>query len=207
LDRASARISAHGLGTVQDTEIRVHNQVDTFVRSTGRAHSWLRAWSTWSSVHLLILPDDPPSRRSTWLPRLTHELSHCALFQHFGTPDRARKAALPFFLLEGSASVIAGQDSTRLALPRVAAALEGEKDPLPTLHTWAGRNHHVAYGAAHHALKTLVNTRGPMAIRTWLDALKERGTNYAEALSTAHGLSTATLWAMTVNRSGTKAVF
>lgn len=120
---ATARLAAHGLRWRVPIDVVVHPDVRAFVRATGQTTPTLRAWTTWSTVHLLP--------RATWrsadddavVARLAHELCHAALAQRRATVDDAAAHRAPRFVTEGICSVVAGQARERAPVEHVRAGL------------------------------------------------------------------------------------
>jgi hypothetical protein len=189
---ADARLQRFDLGLAEPLLIRLHPTIASFVDATGRTEPWLRAWSGWATVDLLALrfwDDDSTAARRE---RLTHEVSHCALFQRFGTREAAMRARIPWWFLEGSASVIAEQGARRMPLPTVLEKATG--NPLGAAAPAAEQDPALAYGAAHHAMAALCARHGERAIRRILDDAVATGDELTAALTRTLGEDAEQLW-------------
>ncbi|MCC7071056.1 MAG: hypothetical protein IT383_07030 [Deltaproteobacteria bacterium] len=157
LERAQQSLGAFGLVLGPGaTTVVVHDTTASFVAATGHDEPALRAWTTWSTVHLLhprLWGDDSDAVRTK---RLTHELCHAALLHAFADEQAARTAELPRFFTEGACSVVAGQ--ARVSLDKVLARAD---DDLPLTIDWFVKDPDVAYGAAHALATALVHEHGP----------------------------------------------
>ena len=205
LPAACARLARFSLALGETTEIRLHADRRSFSRATRKRAAWLRAWTGFDVVHLLpptVWRDDSAAAR---LERLVHELCHAAFFQRFGDEERARRARLPFWFLEGSASAIAGQAPRRMPLALVVERA-GDDDPLRD-RGWLACDHHVAYGAAHHAVSFLVARHDEGVIARMLEqAVSDGQPGCAErALERVCGLAEGALWPALVAQARAKA--
>jgi hypothetical protein len=141
---AAARLQRAGLRWQVPVDVVVHANVRAFVAATGQTTPTLRAWTTWSTVHLLPrwtwrLDDDDAT-----VARLTHELCHAALHQRHPDATTAERRRAPRFVTEGVCSVVAGQSRERAARDDVRRAVaRGDRvdfDDDPAF----------AYAYAHH---------------------------------------------------------
>ena len=158
LPLACKRLSDFSFRLRLPTEIRLYATTQDFRRATQKHAEWLRAWAGYRVVHLL-----PPSlwrndSREIRAARLTHELSHVALFQSFSSEAAAKEKSIPVWFLEGAASVCAKQGSRRMPVALVCRR-SGDQNPLVEPALWR-RDHHLLYGAAHAAVAALVGQQG-----------------------------------------------
>lgn len=185
-----AALEARGLRLRGAPRIIVHGDGRSFREASGQIDPALRAWSTWSTVHLMPL--------STWtrhdaegvLQRITHELCHIAIYQRFGTEARARAVRIPRFFDEGTCSIVAGQIRPDL----MTIAFVAPPNPLePGLFI---ADPEIAYAAAHHAIAFLDGTLAP----GWLDEVLARAAAdgapgaVERALLAVSGYDSASLW-------------
>lgn len=195
---ALGRLAAYSLPLAEPVLVRLHTDVASFVAASGRTEHWLRAWASFAAVDLLhprFWQDDGEGAR---VGRLAHELTHCAIYQAFGDERRARQARVPWWLAEGAASVVAAQEASRMPLARVVERSAGT-NPLRD-RALLGRDHHLAYGAAHHAVAYLVTTHGRDVVRRILDAAQHASLDdepLPRALMAVTGLSVDELWGAT----------
>ena len=104
---------------------------------------------------------------------LTHELTHCLLFQRIGA-DWARRD-VPSWFEEGMASFTAGERHARADASALLPATAGH--PVDAA---------LAYGTADRAFRYLVTRHGEEAVRGVLDGLA-RGRGFASAFQAATG--------------------
>lgn len=157
---ACATLVDVGLALDGAVPIRIHDDVDGFVKATGQVTDTVRAWSTADGVHLLTLAswhadDDEAVRR-----RLAHELCHVALLRR----TRAGRPP-PRAIAEGLCSVVAGQHDERLPLEEVRRRLaDGERVDFVADSVFS-------YGVAHHVVAGLWRCRGGAALLAAVDAM------------------------------------
>lgn len=174
LPDALARLSAFELSLATRVEVRLHSSRRSFERDTGRKARWLRAWAGYDVIHLLAPSTWRDPSRAARLERLTHELAHAATFHSLGDERAALRVRPPFWFREGAASVIAQQEVRRMPL-RLVVQKAGASDPVVDADGWLGRNHYVAYAAAHHTVALLVARHGTGVIARILRRAKEDG--------------------------------
>lgn len=188
LPRARQKVEDAGFRFRSKIAVIVHSDISEFVEATGRTNARLRAWSTWDEVHLLDRSywSDPSDAAA--LGRLTHELVHVGMFHAFGSPARALAVKIPFFFLEGAASVIAQQGGARMPLSMLK-----ERGALLPIRPTAGPE---AYGAAHHVGAFLARQYGDSVFADVTRVAAKDGTAGAveRALKEKTGLSPASLW-------------
>lgn len=202
LDAALSAIAGHGLSAPRPVLIAVHDTVDEFVAATGQTAPWMRAYAQYARVDFLAprFWSDPGqhARRE----KLTHELWHVSTFQCFGTREHAVQAHLPFWLREGSASVVAGQVRRRAPLARVRGLDDALRAP-PT-------DHRLRYAAAHHTCAHLVQRHGDDVFARLFaatgDAVRGRDPHpLSRALEGVLSTSEKELWREVVERSPNRA--
>ncbi len=188
-----------------------HAALEDAVRREG--YAWLRAWARYSTI-------DVQSPR-TWslfgasdaevTELLTHELTHCAMYQHAATEFNWPYKAIPLWFREGLASVTAEQGYRRgkldalfrfyaqsapgsgdgIGISRARVALGptgGEGDPIGDPEPLYQDRSEIVYGAAHHAFKFLLDRYGEERVRRILD-LMAKGRQFPAAFEEAVGLS------------------
>lgn len=155
---ALARLAPYGLTLHHRVELRLYRDQAAFAAATGRSEPWLRAFASYSVIHLVPTHLWRDRSQDVAERRLAHELAHVASFHALGAEPQARRVRLPLWFREGCASVIAGQGPSRMPLDRVIHVAAG-RNPLHDVTSW--RDHHaVLYGAAHHAVAQLVTLFG-----------------------------------------------
>jgi hypothetical protein len=172
-----------------------------------RGIPWLRAWARYRTIDL------QSPRTWGWLRAsrrrigelVAHELTHCATYQASGDAADWLYRPLPRWFVEGVASVAAGQGH-RWSDPRAlarhyraaakappgagAAARAGDADPLAPADSLLADRHDLVYGAAHHAVSSLVSSHGDEAVRRVLAGIRAGGT-FEEAFADAVGMTPA----------------
>jgi hypothetical protein len=143
--------------------LTVHPTHADLEAATGRAGSpWMRAWARSGSVDLQS-PRTWTRGRATddALTRiLSHELTHCVLFEAAGREWRAR--GVPYWFQEGMASFAAGEHHE-------AAHPDAIRQPGPFLRS----DPKVAYGTADRAFRELLRQFGEPRVRLLLTRLGE----------------------------------
>ncbi len=214
LERAAPRVSRWG-GLRQPVTITVHPSHEALESAVNRpGYEWLRAWARFATI-------DIQSPR-TWgffganerkLDELvTHELTHCAMYQLAGDDLTWMYKEIPRWFSEGIASVTAGQGYRyggieelyafyREKLPgsgdgvpgrgRVARAIVAQPgDPVVDPEPLYQDQSHVVYGAAHHAAQFLIARYGEARVLEVL-RLMGKGLRFPAAFKEAIGLTDA----------------
>jgi hypothetical protein len=214
LEKAAPRVERWG-GLRQPVTITIHPTHEALEGAVHRhGYDWLRAWARFETI-------DIQSPR-TWSlfganerklgELVTHELTHCAMYQLAGDDLTWMYKEIPRWFSEGIASVTAGQgyryggiedlyefyqeklpgsgdgDPGRSRAARTVAALPGDPivDPDPLYQDQS----HVVYGAAHHAAEFLIARYGEAKV---LDVLRlmGKGLRFPTAFKEAIGLTDA----------------
>jgi hypothetical protein len=214
IEKAAPRVERWG-GLRQQVTVTIHPSHEALEGAVHRlGYDWLRAWARFQTI-------DIQSPR-TWslfganerkLDELvTHELTHCAMYQLAGDDLTWMYKEIPRWFSEGIASVTAGQgyryggiedlyafyqeklpgsgdgDPGRTRAARAVAALPGDPivDPDPLYQDQS----HVVYGAAHHAAEFLIARYGERKV---LEVLRLMGTGlrFPAAFKEAIGLTDA----------------
>ena len=160
--------------------LTVHPTHADLERATGRSgNPWMRAWARSGTVDLQS-PRTWTRGRATdeALARiLSHELTHCVLFEATGREWRAR--GVPYWFQEGMASFAAGEH-------HAVAHPDAVHHPGPFLRT----DPRVAYGTADRAFRELLRQFGEPRVRRLLARLGE-GQAFAVAFGDAMDASLA----------------
>lgn len=182
-------------------------------------HPWLRAWARFASIEL--------QSPRTWTPLgfllggpsdaelvelLTHELTHCAMYQALGGEHTWTQRDVPLWFREGLASVSAGQGYRRVgpeaiwryyrdagsgdgqpAAGRTLRRARGLGDPLTDPESPMGEplyqhDADLVYGTAHWAFRFLVDRYGEAAVPAILDGVR-RGRSFEQAFRAAVGIT------------------
>lgn len=193
-----------------------HAALEEAVRRPG--YQWLRAWARYATIDL--------QSPSTWsflgasdarvVELLTHELTHCVMYQRAGTDLNWSLKGIPLWFREGMASHAAAQGYRRgtledlwrfyqLGLPgagdgerqpgavaRAARGRAAEGDPLGDPELLYQDRADVVYGAAHHAFGFLLARYGEAAAHD-LMARMHAGASFARAFKETYGIEEAEL--------------
>ncbi|MFW5878929.1 MAG: hypothetical protein ACOCVR_03835 [Myxococcota bacterium] len=180
---------------------RVHIDIlpshDALESAVGRrGYPWLRAWARFDEVFLQSPATYDLFERGAGnlTELLTHELTHCVMYQRAATREewRARDRSIPIWFREGMASYTARQGHRRLSEARLVEWREKTgRDPLGEAPALYQRRPEIAYGAAHWAFAFLVERYGARAVRGILDAMYE-GRDFHLAFEEVIGLSVRT---------------
>ncbi len=198
--------------TISITIRPTHQLLESAVRRDG--YDWLRAWARYSEIDI-----QSPDSWSLFKPSpqevaelVTHELTHCAMYQHAATEFNWPYKGIPLWFREGLASVTAeqgyrrgkvedlwryyeqsapgsGGDGAPGARARVAAGPgAGEGDPIADPDPMYQRQSEVVYGAAHHAFRFLLDRYGEQKVAAVLE-LMARGRTFGRAFEEAIGIT------------------
>jgi hypothetical protein len=193
-----------------------HEALEEAVRRPG--YPWLRAWARYATIDL--------QAPSTWsmlgasdqklLELLTHELTHCVMYQRAATDMDWSLKGIPLWFREGMASHTAAQayrrgtveDLWRYYQLGLAGAGDGEREPGAVARAARGRvsdgdplgdsellyqdRSDVVYGAAHHAFGFLLDRYGEAATGDLLDRMRA-GSSFARAFKATYGIEEAEL--------------
>ena len=180
---------------------------------------WLRAWARYGSIDL--------QSPSSWgifgasdaqvVELLTHELTHCVMYQRAAGELTWSLKGIPLWFREGMASVTAGQGARRGSLEglwsfyeqglaadgagdgeagrgaarvRLARGQRSEGDPLGDPEPLYQERSEVVYGAAHHAFSFLVERYGEGRVRETLERMRG-GAVFSRAFQESFGLAEA----------------
>jgi len=154
-------------------------------------YAWLRAWARFDTVDL--------QSPRTWsllgasqaqlLELLTHELTHCLMYQRAADAGNWTRKGIPLWFREGLASVSAGQGYRRPADEDIWRYLKAnpDKDPVADAEDLYQTEADVVYGTAHRAVEFLVERYGPEAPGAVLDRMHE-GSGFDAAFRSVVGL-------------------
>jgi hypothetical protein len=166
-------------GTLREPVIlRVQPSSEALAAAAGRpGDTWLRGWARRGSVDIQAPRTWSRGRASdeAVATLLTHELTHCLLFQRIGGSWARRD--VPSWFEEGMASFTASERHARA-------------DPSALGPVAAGRpfDAALAYGTADRAFRHLVARHGESSVRAVLDGLAA-GQAFASAFRSATGTS------------------
>ncbi len=199
LPRAAARAARWGRLRAP-VAITIHPDHDALEKAIQReGYAWLRAWARYATIDL--------QSPSTWSflgagdpeveELLTHELTHCAMYQAAADEWSWPYRGIPPWFREGMASVTAGQAWRRIdrdALRATFARLlpgggEAASDPLAAPETLYKEESDVVYGASHWAFQFLLDRYGEERIRRVL-AVMGQDRSFSDAFREAIGIGT-----------------
>jgi len=156
-------------------EVRIQPTSEALAAAAGRpGETWLRGWARSGTVDIQSPRTWTRGRASdaAVATLLTHELTHCLLFQRMGSGWTRRD--VPAWFEEGMASFTAGE---RHARADSSALVPVEGHPFDAA---------LAYGTADRAFRYLVARHGDAAVGALLDGLSE-GQGFAPAFQRATG--------------------
>lgn len=157
-----------------------------------RNYPWLRAWAKYDSIDI----QSPrtwgalASGRHHVVELVTHELTHCLMYQRSGTARSWPRKGIPLWFREGMASVTASQGYRRpkdADLWRYLTA-NPEKDPVLRADAIYQRESDVVYGAAHRAFDFLLLRYGQERIVALLETMGRDEQRFGEAFSNVIGI-------------------
>ena len=194
-----------------------HAALEAAARRPG--YEWLRAWARYGSIEL--------QSPATWgffgasdaqvVELLTHELTHCVMYQRAAAEWTWSWKGIPLWFREGMASVTAGQGAKRGSLEdlwrfyeqglaadgagdgepgrgaardRAARGQRPDGDPLADPEPLYQERSHVVYGAAHHAFVFLVERYGEARVGETLERMRS-GAPFGRAFKESFGISEA----------------
>jgi hypothetical protein len=190
-----------------------HAALEAAVHRSG--YDWLRAWARYSQIDLqsprtwgLLGASDREIREL-----VTHELTHCAMYQLAGDELTWMYKDIPRWFSEGLASVSAGQGYRRGELLELSryydSALPGSGDGVPGARARVARGpaaavgdplldpdplyqdqSEVVYGAAHHAMAFLLSRYGEERVHGVVK-LMGQGRRFPAAFREAIGIGDA----------------
>ena len=166
-----------------------HEQLEEAVDRQG--YDWLRAWARYDEVFFqsprtwgLV---GPSQAEVTEL--LTHELTHCMMYQQSADRLSWSGKEFPLWFREGMASYTAGQGYRWPRLEELARFLESHpnQDPLGRPEDLYTTESDMVYSAAHHAFTYLVQQHGEQAVSAILHAMLP-GPKFSEAFAQIIGV-------------------
>jgi hypothetical protein len=213
LARAVPRIARWGrIG--KEVTITIHSSHAALEEAVHReGYAWLRAWARYQTIDL------QSPRTWGWFGAkdaevdelLTHELSHCAMYQAAASEWTWPHKGIPLWFREGLASVTADQgyrrtsneDLWRFYVKSVPGAGDGypsavaraargytsqDGDPVTDPEPLYQERSDVVYGAAHRTFEFLLSRYGEDRVRTAM-ALMREGRSFEEAFEGAFGIT------------------
>ena len=169
-----------------------HEALERAVRRRG--YAWLRAWGRYDEI-LLQSPrtwPGPPITEADLAELLTHELTHCLMFQRSAGPDEWTERKIPIWFREGMASWTANQGYRRPSLADLARELYARppRQVFTEGESLSKTEERFVYGMAHHAFAFLVRRYGESGVQRILAAMRE-GRTFDEAFGVAIGIEEA----------------
>ena len=165
-----------------------HELLEEAVNRQG--YDWLKAWARYDEVFLqsprtwgLIGP-----KQSEVTELLTHELTHCMMYQQSSERLSWSDKGFPLWFREGMASYTAGQGYRWPRLEDLARFLDGHprEDPIQRPEELYRTESDIVYSAAHHAFSYLVQRQGESGVRAILHAMLP-GPKFSEAFEQVTG--------------------
>jgi hypothetical protein len=214
IQTAAPRVQRFG-DLVQPITITIHPTHDALESAVNRSgYGWLRAWARYQTI------DMQSPRTWGWFgvrdkrlkELLTHELTHCAMYQLAGDDLTWMYKEIPIWFSEGIATVAEGAEDRRggpedlwrfyretlpgsgggvpdkAHTPRIPVALPGDPivDPGPIYQDQS----EIVYGAARHAAEFLIGRYGDKKVHRVLE-LMGSGMRFPAAFKEAVGITDA----------------
>lgn len=156
--------------------VRIH-PTHAALEEAVRRHNypWLRAWARFDSIDL--------QSPRTWgmmggtnaqlVELLTHELTHCLMYQRIGTPTTWMRKGVPLWFREGMASYASAQGYRRATDEEIwrYLNLHPERDPVAEADVLYQTQSDIVYGTAHRAFEFLVQRYGDESVRRMMDVM------------------------------------
>lgn len=156
--------------------VRIHPTHEALEAAVRRYdYPWLRAWARYDSI-------DVQSPR-TWsllgaqpqhiVELLTHEITHCLMYQSVATETDWARKSIPLWFREGMASVTASQGYRRPTEEELWRYLRThpEKDPLTDGEAMQQFEQDIVYGASHRAFEHILSRWGDDAVKATMQAM------------------------------------
>jgi len=213
LERAVPRVERWG-GLAQPVTITIHPSHEALVvAARSPDYGWLHAWAQYDSVELQSPRTWEGRVRERQVEELvTHELTHCAIYQRSGDGATWPFKEIPRWFGEGLATYTAGQgyrfatveELWRFyertppapgapaggAAPRSGAPAAFRGDPIVDPDAISHDQSDLVYGAAYHATEFLIARYGEARVDAVL-ANMGRGMRFPAAFREAVGISDA----------------
>ncbi|MDF1565191.1 MAG: hypothetical protein P1V51_19295 [Deltaproteobacteria bacterium] len=195
LQRAAERVGRWG--TLQRPVVvrlyPTHESLEAAVHRFG--YDWLRAWARYDEIFLQSPRTFSVFERgeANLAELLTHELTHCLMYQLAAEESRWRKVdrQIPIWFREGMASWTADQGRRRVSEGRLTTWLRSEHhNPLAEAASLYRDEAAWIYGASHWAFTFLVERYGTGRVLKLMDALRE-GAGFGRGFESVMGLSEA----------------
>lgn len=176
-------------------KVRIHPTHEALEAAVRRYdYPWLRAWARYDSI-------DVQSPR-TWsllgaqpqhiVELLTHEITHCLMYQSVATESEWARKAIPLWFREGMASVTASQGYRRPTEEELWRYLRAhpDKDPVTDGEAMQQFEQDIVYGASHRAFEHLLARFGDDAVKALMQAMMG-GLEFPAAFQQVTGTSAA----------------
>jgi hypothetical protein len=165
-----------------------HGELERRIHLSG--YAWLRAWARYDVVyvqsprtwHFLVRPSERELREL-----LTHELTHCAMYQAISDAGDWDRVFLPLWFREGMASWTAGETDKRYPASDLHRFVgeHPDLDPLRQAERMVQDDSRLVYSAAHWAFDVLA-ARGTDRVTRLLAGMRS-GRSFEQAFETAYG--------------------
>lgn len=172
--------------------LRIHPTHEALEAAVSRFdYPWLRAWAKYDSIDL----QSPRTwgalggGKAALVELLTHELTHCLMYQRSATAEDWPRKGIPLWFREGMASVTAEQGYRRPTEEDLWRYLDANpgKDPVGEGNRLYQAEADVVYGAAHRAFAFLVERYGDESVLQLMDAMR-RGLRFPAAFEEVVGM-------------------
>lgn len=213
IQRAAPRV-ARWAKIEKEVTITIHSSHAALEEAVHReGYEWLRAWARYQTI------DMQSPRTWGWFGAkdaeveelVTHELTHCAMYQAAASEWTWPHKGIPLWFREGMASVTAEQGYRRTSNEELwryyAKSVPGAGDGYPSAMARAARGYvsqdgdpvtdpepmyqersDVVYGAAHRTFEFLISRYGEQRVRNAM-ALMREGRSFDQAFQEAFGIA------------------
>jgi hypothetical protein len=173
-------------------KVRIYPNHESLEAAVNRFdYPWLRAWARFDEVFL----QSPRTWGLLGATRrhleelLTHEMTHCLMYQRSGEDNTWMHKGIPLWFREGMASWTAEQGYRRPGAQDLWRWLRDhpDSDPVVDADAFYQKESEVVYGAAHRAFEFLVARYGEAKVRDLLDRMRD-GDPFARAFKRAVGI-------------------
>lgn len=164
-----------------------HADLERTVRRYG--YDWLRAWAQYDDV-LLQTPSTWARADADVAELLSHELTHCLMYQRSGTPGTWATKDIPLWFREGMATWTAEQGLRWMTLEDLAQvyAQGPGHDPILDAEAMYQSSSAAVYAAAHYAFTFLHHRYGREGVERVLSAMAA-GAQFDDAFRIGIGIA------------------
>ncbi len=160
-------------------------------QATGRYFGWLRAWGQYDAIAFQSPRTwQPPLRDDELVEWLTHELTHCVMFQRSGSALTWNEKAIPLWFREGLATITADQGYRYESLESLASwqLAHPDLDVFAQGEALSETSFTQVYGLSHHAMTFFLRRYGDVAVLAAMHNMHD-GDQFPAAFTKAVGIT------------------